>query len=362
MIAEARLSVDLDALAHNFAQLRADAAGAEAAPVVKADAYGLGVGPVARRLWAEGARRFFVARLGEGEALRAALSDRQAAILVLDGLVDGAAPRMTAAGLTPVLTTLEQIDAWSAMSGLAGPLPCALHFDTGMNRLGLAVESAIEAAARVEAAKSLRPQLVISHLACAAQPDDRRNALQLQAFSQARSAFPGVPASLAASAGIYLGPDYRFDVVRPGISLYGGGPREMPDSRFRAVATLLAPVLQVRDIAAGESVGYGTMFTAPRAMRIAILGAGYADGILRALHDQGTACLNGRRAPFAIVTMDMIGVDIADCGVVRPGDMAELLGPNVLLDDVAAAMDATVAHEVLVRLSRRAEKVLIGEV
>lgn len=353
------LTVDLDALAHNYHQLVADAGGAEVAPVVKADGYGLGVGPVARRLWQEGARRFFVARLSEGEALRAALAHREAQVIILDGLTEGAADSMIAADLTPAITALDQIDAWGeATSG--GARGCVLHFDTGMNRLGLAAEEAPEAAARLIRHSHLHLDLVMSHLARAADPDHPMNGQQAQAFAGVRAAFPGAPASLAASAGIYLGQDYCLDVVRPGISLFGGGPRETPDNRFHAVARLQAPVLQVRDLRAGEEMGYGGMFVADRPMRVALLGAGYADGLLRASHRRGEARLNGAAAPYLIVTMDMIGVDIGGCGDVRIGDMAELLGPDVLLDDVAARTPGTVAHECLVRLSSRARREYAG--
>ena len=351
------LTVDLDALAHNYRQIAADAAGAEVAPVVKADGYGLGVGPVARRLWQEGARRFFVARLSEGEALRTALAHREAQIIVLDGLTDGAADRMSASDLTPALTGLDQIDSWGAAGG---PRRCVLHFDTGMNRLGLACGEASEAAARLARQPHLQLDLVMSHLARAADPSHPKNGRQAQAFAAVRAAFPGVRTSLAASAGVYLGADYCLDVVRPGISLFGGGPLERPDDRFRAVARLQTPVLQVREIGAGEEMGYGGMYVADRPMRVALLGAGYADGLLRASHARGEAWLNGARAPYLIVTMDMIGVDVAACGDVKPGDMAELLGPRVLLDDVAARTPGTVAHECLVRLSSRAERVYAG--
>jgi alanine racemase len=351
---DACLTIDLDALAQNLAQIRADVGGAEVAPVVKADGYGLGAGPVSRRLWAEGARRFFVARIAEGEALRVQLGERPAQILVLDGLTTGGAERLLAANLTPVLNSLDELDAWAAPGRSA-----VLHIDTGMNRLGLAPECVPEAAARIAAA-GLRLEFVMSHLAGAGDPSDPRSARQLAAFEAVRAQFPGVPASLSASAGIYLDPAYHFDIVRPGICLFGGGPRDRPDPRFGAVATLTAPVLQVNTIEAGETAGYGPMFTASRATTIAMVAAGYADGLPRGSHRRAIACIGGRRAPYVIVTMDMIGLDVTDIGPVVPGDVVELLGPNVQLDDVAAAADGVVAHEILVRLSRRVARRYLG--
>jgi alanine racemase len=358
----ARLTVDLDALAHNYAVLKAAAGGAQMAPVVKADGYGLGVGPIARRLWAEGARTFFVARLSEGEALRAELGPERAATLhVLDGFPTGSGARLVAANLTPVLTTVPQVaeaQAFAAQRGL--PLPVGLHIDTGMNRQGVTPD---EARALVQAPNSfahLDLGLVMSHLGSATDPADPRSARQLAKFGPVRDLFPQVPASFAASAGIFLGPDYRFDIVRPGVCLYGGGPEERPDPRLKAVATLDAPILDIRNIAAGETVGYGSRVMVDRPTRVAIVGAGYADGLVRAGMGQARGWFAGAPRPFLIVTMDLIALDIGDTPA-RPGDRVELMGPNALIDDLAAAA-GTVAHECLVRMGERAERVYLGEV
>jgi alanine racemase len=350
-LAEASLTIDLDALAANHACVSKEAAGAATAPVVKGDGYGLGAAPVAKRLWSEGARTFFVARLSEGEALRAALGSRQAEILVLDGATPGTQPRLAAAGLTPVLSTAEQAAYWRRADGR----PAALHVDTGMHRLGVSLDEA-EALAR----SGLPVSLLMSHLGCAAEPAHPRNAAQLQRFRVARALFPGAPASLAASAGAFLGPDYRFDMVRPGVSLYGGGPEERPDPRLAAVATLHAPILQIHDLRPGDSVGYGTMFTAARPMRVAVLGGGYADGVLRTSHAQGAGWIEGAAAPFLIVSMDMIVVDLTGAPQAKAGDRVELLGPHAQLDDLAKAA-SSVAHEILVRISPRAHRRYVGD-
>jgi alanine racemase len=346
MTAETRLTIDLDALAANFHTIRAEAAGAEVAPVVKADGYGLGAAQVARRLWAEGARSFFVARLSEGEALRAALGERDAAIRVLDGATADSHSRMRAADLRPVLSTPDQVAYWRAHE--TGPVD--VHVETGMNRLGLDAEG-LEAAGEVA--------LVMSHLGRADQPGHPRNADQLSRFGPLRAMVPAAKASLAASGGIFLGPDYRFDMVRPGISLYGGGPRETPDPRIRTVVRMEAPILQVRDLKAGDAAGYGGMFTAPRPMRAAVVGAGYADGVLRTAHAQGAGWLEGTRLPFLIVTMDMILVDVSEAPHARIGDRVELLGDHAPLDHLAAAA-SSVAHEILVRISPRATRLYLG--
>ncbi len=339
-----RLTIDLDALAHNHAVLRQQAAGAEVAPVVKADGYGLGAAEVARRLWDEGARSFYVARLEEGEALRPALPG--AAIHVFDGVTPGSAERLKAARLVPVINSTGQARGWDG--------PAALHVDTGMNRLGVRLEEA-EALA-----KTLAVELVVSHLACAPDPAHPLNTSQLERFHAALALFPGARASFANSAATFLGAAYRFDQVRPGISLYGGGPCERPDGRLKAVATFEAPILQVRDVPVGESVGYGAAFTAQRPTKVAILGAGYADGLLRSLSPRGEAFLDGARLPLlGRVSMDMIAVDVTGLPAAREGAMVELLGRNVAVDDAAAAA-GTSAYELLVRLGRRAERVYVS--
>jgi alanine racemase len=359
--AAARLTIDLDALAHNHAVLRDQAPGAELAPVLKSDAYGLGAGPVARRLWAEGARSFFVARLAEGEALRAALTpERPATIYVLDGVTDGAAHRLAAAGLTPVLCSLQQIAAAAGQAAEAGrPVPVALNIDTGMSRQGLTLEETRAVAQSIDRLRGLDVGLVMSHLGSASEADNPRNTSQLTRFLEVRALFPTARASLAASAGIVLGADYRFDMVRPGISLFGGGPLERPDDRLRAVATLTAPILDIRNLRPGDLLGYGDSVRIDASTRVAVVAAGYTDGVIRAARGGGFGWFAGARRRLLIVNMDILVVEIGDAEA-DVGESVELLGPNAPLDDLAAA-GGTVAHEILVRLSRRAERVWLGE-
>ncbi len=359
--AAARLTIDLDALAHNFAALKREAAGAEVAPVLKADAYGLGAGPVARRLWAEGARRFFVARLSEGEALRAALGpERPAGVFVLDGFTPGAGPRLEAADLTPVVLSLPQIAAAGAFGLSRGrDVAVALHVDTGMNRQGLTLEDARAVAQATDRLKGLDVVLLMSHLGSATDPGSARNPQQLARFLDARALFPRAPASLAASSGGFLGPDYRFDIVRPGVSLFGGGPFERPDARLKAVASLTAPILGIRAIAPGEAIGYGESVRAEAPLRVAVVAAGYADGVIRAAKAGGQAWFAGARRRLLVVNMDLSVIDIGDAPA-QIGEPVELLGPNAPLDDLAEA-GGTVAHEILTRISRRAERIYIGE-
>lgn len=340
MPAPATLTVDLSALAANLATLER-VSGVPVHPVVKADSYGLGAAACARRLMDEGARTFFVARTSEGEALRRALGPTPA-LYVLDGCLQGRATRLQAAGLRPVLNSPEQLQDWHA----AGGGPCGLQIDTGMNRLGFRADQAPEAPAGLD--------LVLSHLAFADEPQAPMNARQREAFAAICQRYPGALRSFANSGGCFLGDTYAFDAVRPGICLYGGGPEGRPDPRIRAVASLHAEVLQIRDVPVGESVGYSAGFVAERPTRIATVAAGYADGILRAYTKagQGMAYAGGQLCPIVgRVSMDVCALDITDADV-AVGDRVELFGPHRLLDDAATAA-GTIAYELLTSITAR---------
>jgi alanine racemase len=361
---QARLCIDLNALAANFHMLRSLTPRAETAPVVKANGYGLGAGPVARRLWAEGAQTFFVARVSEGVALRTALGpDRSATIYILDGCPAGAAATLLASDLIPVLNSFTQIDDWALHAvSTRRRLSAALHVDTGMNRLGLRPEEARALAFAPDRLRPLELELVISHLACAATPEHPLNAAQAERFAQVAALFPGVRRSLSSSAGIFLGEGYGLDMTRPGISLYGGAPTEAPELRLTPVVTLEAPILQVRNVPAGETIGYGAAFQATHAMRIAVIGAGYADGVLRSASPASYAKLGGARRPFlGRISMDLIALDVSDCSEAQPGAFVELIGAHISVDDAARAA-GTAAYEVLTRIGARARLTYVGEV
>lgn len=344
MPAPATLTVDLNALAANFHALEA-AGGVPVHPVVKADSYGLGAAACAARLMAEGARTFFVARTSEGERLRQALGEAPA-IYVLDGCLTGRAERLRAAGLKPVLNTGAQLAEWRAAGGGA----CGLQIDTGMNRLGFRVEDAPEPFEGLD--------LVMSHLACADDPAEPMNARQRDAFAAAAGRYPGLLRSFANSGGAFLGPDYAFDAVRPGICLYGGGPEGRPDDRIRPVATLAAEVLQVRDVSTGESVGYSRGFVANGPTRIATCATGYADGLLRAYSPKGLVSVAGQLRPIVgRVSMDVCAVDVTGLEI-AVGDRVELFGANRLLDDAANAA-GTIAYELLTSVTARVPRVYV---
>jgi alanine racemase len=345
MPAPATLTVDLNALAANFRTL-GTVGGVPVHPVVKADSYGLGAAACAQRLMAEGARTFFVARTGEGERLRAALGETPA-IYVLDGCLTGRAARLRAASLRPVLNADAQLAEWRAAGGGA----CGLQIDTGMNRLGFRAEAAPEPFEGLE--------LVLSHLACADDPTEPMNARQRDAFAAASTRYPGAVRSFANSGGVFLGTDYAFDATRPGICLYGGGPEGRPDARIRPVATLTAEVMQVREVSAGESVGYSRGFMAGEAKRIATCAAGYADGVLRSYSPRGQVVVAGALRPIVgRVSMDACAVDVTGLDV-AVGDAVELFGANRLLDDAGAAA-GTIGYELISAINARVPRVYIG--
>jgi alanine racemase len=346
----ARLTIDLDALCENWRAFRHAASGTETAAVVKADGYGLGAARVASALKAAGCETFFVAHVEEGLALRKAIGPGPR-VFVLNGVLAHEEDEILAGELIPVLNDLDQMRRWALLGEGA---PAALHLDSGMNRLGLSEEDIDEAK---DAAEALNLALIMSHLACASDPKSEMNTRQRDRFVQMAAQLPSAPLSLAASAGTLLGHEFHFDLVRPGIGLYGGSPFDDATTDLKPVVTLEAPILQVRDVAAGDSVGYGAAWTAQRKRRLATLAYGYADGFLRSATNRGFGVLDGHACPVVgRVSMDLIVLDVTAAGAAaEPGALVELLGPNAPLDAQAAAAQ-TIPYELLTNLGPRAAR------
>lgn len=359
------IDVDLAALRANWTTLaRAAGPRVQCAGVVKADGYGLGLEPVARALAAAGCVTFFAATIEEGRRLRSALPS--ATIYILDGLLPGTAPVYDAHRLRPVLSSLDEISEWAAYAQATGHrLPAALQFDTGMRRMGLPPADIDDAADRLDAAEAdIELALLVSHLACADTADHPLNQAQIAAFDRLRARWPGVPASLANSAGIMLGATAHCDLLRPGIALYGGRATAVPHpnaARLRPVVRLSARILQVRDAAPGDAVGYGAAYGVTAQSRIATVACGYADGFPR-------ACVSGTpaRGPHALlgaypaplvgrISMDLTTIDVTGIPerLACRGAWVELIGSRTTIDDVADAA-GTIAYEVLTRLGPRA--------
>lgn len=365
---QAILTIDLDALVANWRRLGSMAPGAECAAVVKADGYGLGAAEVGKALQAAGCRRFFVAHSEEALALRKALPD--ATIHILHGPATGGEAELAAANLTPVLSTPGQIAAWAATANKLGRrLPAALHIDTGMNRLGLTDAEADAVAADLHRLEGIDLGFVMTHLACADEPDHPLNRQQAERFAAWRQRFPNLKGSLANSAGIFLGPDWHHDILRPGIALYGANPldpsagprREI--SRMKQVVHLQGKILQVRSVDRGMTVGYGAGYIVEKPTQIATVAVGYADGFSRALSGRGSAIIKGRqgdvRVPIAgRVSMDLITLDVSalaadDC---PPGTPVSLLGGGIDLDE-QASQAGTIGYELLTQLGNRYHRI-----
>lgn len=339
------LSIDLDALVANWRALDGQSA-AETAAVVKADGYGLGAGRVARALQKAGVARYFVAVAEEGAALRQDLGPN-AEICVFSGHMRGDTDMIADMNLTPMINTVGQLTRH--LEALPGH-PFGIQLDTGMNRLGLELADWAQVA---EIALSQNCQLVMSHLACADEPDHPMNRTQLDQFHLMTDGI-NVPRSLAATGGILLGPDYHFDVTRPGIGLYGGAPFEAAEQ----VAYLDLPVIQIRDLEIGESVGYANTWIAKRPSKIATVSGGYADGLIRALSNDTTLWYGDHPAPLAgRVSMDLITVDVTDLPEL-PGALS-ILGPHQSVDDLAARA-GTIGYEILTSLGPRYTRRHIG--
>ena len=336
----ARLVIDPGAVAENWRRVSKLTGSSDVAAVVKADAYGLGVDRVAANLWWAGCQLFFVAAVGEGVRLRE-LMGAQPAIYVLDGMSPADAPVLNAHNLVPVLNSLDQIRVWDQ----AGRPSFALHVDTGMNRLGVAME---QLGAVAERLNGERPYLLLSHLACASDPKHPMNAQQLGRFREASAVIKAYDVSLSASAGLLLGKDFHAGVLRPGIALFGSWASEAPGApALSPAARAYAPILQIRDVARGDSVGYGATYTAERSMRLATVAAGYADGVLRSLSGKGFAAVEGEICPYVgRVSMDLIVLDVTYAPAARLGEDVELLGDYVRLDALASAAD-TAPYELL---------------
>ncbi|MDF0602722.1 alanine racemase [Psychromarinibacter sp. C21-152] len=335
-----RLTIDLAAIAENWRALDArSAATVETAATVKADGYGLGIGPVARALHAAGARSFFVAVAEEGAALREAVGPNPR-IFVYGGHMPGDTDMIGDLGLIPLLNSIEQMTRhFEALPGA----PFGIQLDSDMNRLGM---EAGEWLAVRDLTMRQGPQLIMSHLACADEPDRPMNRRQLDKFREMTRGL-GVPLSIAATGGTLLGPDYHFDMTRPGIGLYGG----MPFADAAAVVRLSLPVIQVRDVEKGEPVGYGNTWWADKPTRLATVAAGYADGIHRALSNK--AVMYHGTVPCPVVgrvSMDLITVDIS--GLDGDPQALDLLSTMQTVDDVADNA-GTIGYEILTSLGPR---------
>ncbi|MBB3957088.1 alanine racemase [Novosphingobium sediminicola] len=357
MGAGAKLTIDWGALAANYRLLRHTVAPAQVGGVVKADGYGLGSALVADVLLAQGCRHLFVALLCEAQPLMA----KGVPVYVLNGLLPGQEAECEALGAIPVLNSLDQARRWADLARALGrPLPAILQIDTGMSRMGMEAAEIDAYLADPAMAQWLDLGFLISHLACADEPEHPANADQAARFRTIAERFPGLPRALDNSGGCFLERGH-FDLVRGGIALYGGAPKVGPNP-MRPVVALESAIAQLRKVPKGAGVGYGMSFHTARESTIATIPVGYADGWPRSLSNRGAAWIAGHRAPIiGRVSMDSFTLDVTDVPGehLYPGAPVELIGPHQTIDDVAA--DAgTISYEILTQLSRRHERQYIG--
>jgi alanine racemase len=361
------ITVDLGSIAANWRALAHKVRPARCAAVVKADAYGLGAERIIATLARAGCSAFFIATPDEAEQARRIAPD--ADIFALDGLVGNAAAAFAHLGVKPVLSTLDDVVAWSALSRARGEsLPAAFHIDTGLHRLGIPVRDVRRLLAEPSMMAGIDLQLVMSHLASADNPRDPKNRDQLLAFETLSSLFPGVARSLAASDGLMLGDAYHFDLVRPGYALYGGQASQLAPAPVQSAVTVAARILAVADVAPGETVGYGATWRAKRPSRVATIAAGYADGVPRNAsapdgRPGGHVLISGHLAPIVgRVSMDLITVDVTDLpeGAAMPGEFARLIAENLTIEDVGTSA-GTIGYEILTRLGRRFTRLYLDD-
>lgn len=336
-MAQAHLTIDLGAICRNWQALDAlSAPEVETAACVKANGYGLGAAQVASALREVGCKTFFVAVAEEGAALRPFVGD-DVRIGVFGGHMAGDAALINAHRLIPMLNAPEQVVRHMTQ---APDAPYGVQLDSGMNRLGM------EADQWAAVQTDLNPVLVMSHLACADEPEHPMNGQQLAAFKTMINQ-TDAPVSLAATGGTLLDPDFHFDLTRPGIGLYGGAPF----SAAEPVVRLSIPVIQIRELQEGETVGYGNTWSADRPSKIATISAGYADGLIRAMGQDMALWSNGVRCPLVgRVSMDLITVDVTDLG--HDVEYLDILCPEQGIEDLATAA-GTIGYEILTSLGNR---------
>lgn len=343
--AGAILTIDLKAIQSNYHRLRDELGGRDCAAVVKANAYGLGIEPVARALWDAGARTFFVALPDEGVELRHVLPD--ADIHILGGLFHGAADVHTEYNLVPVLNTLEQVEIWNNRGH------CDIQVDTGMTRLGIAMAD-IE-----QIPQDLNTDVLMTHFACADLPDHPLNQQQIEAFTHATRTIAHKRASLANSSGVFLGNEAHFDLGRPGCSIYGINPTPHLPNPMKNPVRLQGRIVQIHQIDTHRAVGYGATYKLHPGQKLATIAVGYADGYLRSLSSKGMVYIGDKAAPVVgRVSMDATTVDVTDIDCVE-GDFVDVIGDHNPPDDLAERA-GTIGYEILTGLSKRYKRIYKG--
>lgn len=365
------MTIDLDALVSNWRYLAACAGDAQCAAVVKANAYGCGIEPVVAALWKAGCKTFFVAVPEEGLRVKTAAPD--ATCFVLNGLFAPAAPTYLKAGLTPILGSVPEVMTWVETAKSAGkPLPCAVHMDSGMTRLGMSLQELQQISGDADVLAHLDVRLFMTHYACADDIGHEQTLRQRENFLKGAELFPGVPRSAANSAADLQKDGHEFDLARPGVALYGGEALNDVPNPMKPVVKLEGRIVQIRQAYAGDPVGYGGAEVLKRDSRIAYVSVGYADGYHRGASNMGVpmrqvappaqAAFKGQRINgLGRISMDLSGFDVTDIpeDQIAAGDWIELFGETIAVDDVARAA-GTIGYELLTGLGNRYARIYVG--
>jgi len=355
------ITIDLDALTANYRYCRDQLKPASCAAVVKADGYGLGIRHVARALHHAGCRQFFTATHREGIILRSLLP--KVDIHVLEGVRSDCVEAFCDHQLIPVLITLQQVKNWASQGrALNRRLPAIIHIDSGMTRLGFGKPELQRLLENSDDLECIDLRYVMTHFASADEPGAALARRQLERFNELRQSLPPAPTSIGNSAGALLGPEFAGDMARVGIALFGGNPYQEASIPVRPVLRVQSRILQLREIREETTVGYGATYSAQAGTRIATVGIGYADGYPWSLGNRGIAAINGHRVPVVgRISMDLITLDVS--GVpdkfVQPGDMVDLIGPDISLEEVAE-LAGTISYEILTGLGQRASRTFLG--
>ncbi|MBX3486927.1 MAG: alanine racemase [Candidatus Paracaedibacteraceae bacterium] len=360
------LIVNLDLVAHNYNHLKSMTATAECSAVLKADGYGMGAIPMALRLMREGCKSFFVAFADEGVALREAFIDRglDADIYILNGFFPGSEGVYADFHLIPALTDLDQVARWQAFCHMSGrKLPAALHVDTGMTRTGLPSKEYMTLASNPQLLEGMDLKLVLSQMVYSHDENLTFTQQQRQRFEQAIRHMPKMKASLAKSGVVFLGQEYHYDMVRPGIALHGVNPTNAKNNPLIQTMELWGRIYQIQDVAVGQSIGYSQTFVAANARRVATIGVGYADGYPWAMANKGYVFIAGQKCPIlGRVSMDVITVDVTDIpeSQLEIGGWAQLVGRDIPVDEIAKTA-GTVPYEILLRMGDRFRRVYTAQ-
>ncbi|GAA5100941.1 alanine racemase [Bartonella acomydis] len=358
--ATAIATINVSAIIANYKTLAQYVAPAECSAVVKANAYGLGVHKIVPALYQAGCRTFFVAKIEEALQLKNILPSN-ITLALLNGLPHTAEEFVAQSNIVPVLNSWKEIESWQTLCQKKyQKFPAIIQIDTNMNRLGLDKKELQKLIKQPTIFEKAEIKYLLSHLANGEDSTHLSNKIQLAAFRKFLAKLPVCKVSFANSGGIFLGSDFHFDLVRPGIALYGVDPRGTQPTPLKPVLKLEAQILQSRSVDAGIPVGYGESFMTQRPSTLATISIGYADGWPRILSNKGTVYFNGHKLPIVgRISMDSIIIDTTDLNQ-KPqrGDWIELIGPHQTLEK--AATDAkTIPNEILTSLSNRYQRVYV---